>query len=113
MHVRHHFGRVEIVDRDSGAQLGGGAGTPSAWVPWRCQSADRVALIDLLQRYGRHHPTGVVMIPEDRIQATVHYTAHNPTHGHLREAFVVAVEPIGSDGIDGPPPRDASYVPAT
>ena len=27
-HVRHHFGRVEIVDRDGGAQLGAGAGTP-------------------------------------------------------------------------------------
>ena len=72
----------------------------------------RVALIDLLQRYGRHHPTGVVTIPEDRIQATVHYTARTPTHGHLREAFVVAVEPIGSDGIDGPSPRDPSCVPA-
>ena len=72
----------------------------------------RVALVDLLQRYGRHHPTGVVMIPEDRIQAIVHYTARTPTHGHLREAFVVAVEPIGSDGIDGPSPRDPSCVPA-
>ena len=72
----------------------------------------RVALIDLLQRYGRHHPTGVVMIPEDRIQAIVHYTARTPTHGHLREAFVVAVEPIGSDSIDGPPPKDPSCVPA-
>jgi hypothetical protein len=41
----------------------------------------RVALIELLQRYGRHHPTGVVMIPEDRIQATVHYTARTPPHG--------------------------------
>ncbi len=72
----------------------------------------RLALIDLLQRYGRHHPTGVVMIPEDRIQATVHYTAHAPTHGHLREAFVVAVEPIGSDDIDGSSPRDRSHLPA-
>ena len=73
----------------------------------------RVALIDLLQRYGRHHPTGVVTIPEDRIQATVHYTARTPTHGHLREAFVVAVEAIGSDTIDGQPPRDPSYLPAS
>jgi hypothetical protein len=38
----------------------------------------RVALIELLQRYGRHHPTGVVTIPEDRILATVHYTAAPP-----------------------------------
>ena len=72
----------------------------------------RVALIDLLQRYGRHHPTGVVTIPEDRIQATVHYTARTPTRGHLRAAAVVAVEPIGSDGIDGRSPRDPSCVPA-
>jgi ATP-dependent DNA ligase len=73
----------------------------------------RVALIDLLQRYGRHHPSGVVMIPQDRIQAIVHYTARTPTHGHLREAFVVGVEAIGSDGIDGPSPRDPSCVPAS
>jgi ATP-dependent DNA ligase len=71
----------------------------------------RVALIDLLQRYGRHHPTGIVMIPEDRIQAIVHYTARTPTHGHLREAFVVGVEPVGSENIGGSPPRDPSCVP--
>jgi hypothetical protein len=72
----------------------------------------RVALVELLQRYGRRHPTGVVTIPEDRIQAVVHYTARTPTHGHLREAFVVAVEPIGSDGIDSPSPREPSLSPA-
>jgi ATP-dependent DNA ligase len=72
----------------------------------------RFALIDLLHRYGRHHPTGVVTIPEDRTQATVHYTARTPTHGHLWAACVVGVEPMGSDGIDRPSPRDPSYVPA-
>ena len=60
----------------------------------------------------RHHPTGVVMIPESRIQAIAHYTARTPTHGHLREAFVVAVEPMGSDSTDCAPPRDPSCVPA-
>jgi ATP-dependent DNA ligase len=73
----------------------------------------RVALIDLLQRYGRHHPTGVVTIPADRVRATVHYPARTPTHGHLREAFVVAVEPIDSDGIDDRRREIPSYVPAT
>jgi hypothetical protein len=71
----------------------------------------RVALIELLQRYGRHHPTGVVTIPEDHIQAVVHYTARTPTHGHLREAFVVGVEPIGSDGIDQSAPERTLSVP--
>ena len=28
---------------------------------------------------------------------SLYYTSRKPTHGHLREAFVVAVEPIGSD----------------
>jgi ATP-dependent DNA ligase len=57
---------------------------------------ERVALIDLLQRYGRQHPTGAVTIPEDCIQAVVHYTARTPTHGHLREAFVMAIAPAGN-----------------
>ena len=67
----------------------------------------RVALVDLLQRYRRHHPSGVVMVPEKPHPG--HRALHRPhAHGHRREAFVVAVEPIGSDGIDGPSPRDPS-----
>jgi bifunctional non-homologous end joining protein LigD len=57
---------------------------------------ERRALVDLLQSYGRHHPTGTVTIPEDRIQAVVQYTSRTPTHGHLREAFVVSIEPAHS-----------------
>jgi bifunctional non-homologous end joining protein LigD len=53
----------------------------------------RHALLELIERHGRRHPTGTVTIPEDALKATVHYTCRTPTHGHLREAFVVAVHP--------------------
>jgi ATP-dependent DNA ligase len=56
---------------------------------------DRQDLISLLHRYGRQHPTGTVTIPEDCLTATVRYTSRTPTHGHLREAFVLAVRPSG------------------
>jgi hypothetical protein len=81
-------------------------GFPTA--PLAMPERQRVALVDLLQRYGRHHATGVVTIPEDCIRATVHDTARTPTRGHLREAFVVAVEPIGSERTDGASPTDPS-----
>jgi hypothetical protein len=55
----------------------------------------QAALIDLLRRYGRSHPTGTVTIPPDCLQAVVQYTARTPTHGQLREAVVVAIEPAG------------------
>jgi hypothetical protein len=51
------------------------------------------ALVDLLQRYGRSHPTGAITIPEDRLTATVRFTNRTPTHGLLREATIVAVHP--------------------
>jgi ATP-dependent DNA ligase len=57
---------------------------------------ERASLIDLLRRYGRQHPTGAATIPEDCIQAVVHYTARTPTHGRLREAFALAIEPAGN-----------------
>jgi hypothetical protein len=53
----------------------------------------RRALLELIERHGRRHPTGTVTIHEDALKATVHYTCRTPTHGHLREAFVVAVHP--------------------
>jgi hypothetical protein len=53
---------------------------------------ERRALVDLIQRYGRQHPTGTITIPEDRTKAVVHYTSRTPTHGQLREAFVVSIE---------------------
>jgi hypothetical protein len=56
--------------------------------------AERTALVDLVRRYGRQHPTGAVTIPEECITATVHYTSRTPTHGILREAVVVAVRPL-------------------
>jgi bifunctional non-homologous end joining protein LigD len=54
---------------------------------------DRHNLVDLLHRYGRQHPTGAVTIADDCLTATVRYTSRTPTHGHLREAFVIAVQP--------------------
>ena len=56
---------------------------------------DRQDLVDLLHKYGRQHPTGTVTIPDDCLTATVRYTSRTPTHGHLREAFVLAVHPAG------------------
>ena len=47
-----------------------------------------------MQRYGRHHPSGTIVIADDRTQAVVSYTSRTPAHGHLREAIVVAVEPV-------------------
>jgi ATP-dependent DNA ligase len=58
---------------------------------------ERMALIDLLHRYGRHHPTGTITIPDTCLTATVRYTSRTPTHGHLREAFVLAVRPAARD----------------
>ena len=56
---------------------------------------DRQDLLDLLHKYGRQHPTGTVTIPGDCLTATVRYTSRTPTHGNLREAFVLAVQPAG------------------
>jgi hypothetical protein len=91
------------VDQRSGSYQGFGRGWSSLSLPW--QLGERVD--DRI----RHHPTGVVMIPENRIQAIVHYAARTPTHGHLREAFVVPIEPMGSDSTDCAPPRDPSLCP--
>jgi bifunctional non-homologous end joining protein LigD len=54
----------------------------------------RAALRGLLERYGQRDPTGTVTIPVDCIQAVVHYTSRTPTHGYLREGFVVSVGPV-------------------
>jgi ATP-dependent DNA ligase len=56
----------------------------------------RAAVVGLLERYGQRHSSGTISIPLDCIQAVVHYTSRTPTHGHLREAFVISVEPAGS-----------------
>jgi hypothetical protein len=56
---------------------------------------ERAELVDLLHRYGRQHPTGTITIPANCLTATVRYSSRTPTHGHLREAFVLAVHPAG------------------
>jgi hypothetical protein len=61
----------------------------------------RAAVLDLLERYGQRHSSGTITIPTDCIQAVVHYTARTPTHGRLREAFVVSVEPAGGRSSGG------------
>src|SRR5262249_31181555 len=70
----------------------------------------RTRLVHLLERYGRRHPTGTIPTPPDCMQAVVHYTARTPTHGHLREAFVVSIGPAQSTGNaeDRPQPRSIS-----
>ncbi len=54
---------------------------------------ERSALVDLLRRSGRHHPSGAVTIPTDCIAVTVTYTSRTPTNRVLREASVVRVRP--------------------
>jgi hypothetical protein len=70
----------------------------------------RAAVLDLVERYGQSHSNGTITIPTDCIQALVHYTSRTPTHGHLREAFVVSIEPAGSAPSGG---TSRSAVPAT
>jgi hypothetical protein len=56
----------------------------------------RVALVDLMGRYGRRHSCGTVTIPSECIQAVVHYTSRTPTRGQLREASVASIQPAVS-----------------
>jgi hypothetical protein len=63
--------------------------------------SQRSAVVELLHRYGRRHPTGTITIPGDCLTATVRYTSRTPTHGHLREAFVLAVQPAGPGPTSG------------
>jgi hypothetical protein len=58
--------------------------------------AERTALVALLERYGRSHPTGTITIPEDCLTATVRFTRRAPTHRVLREAVVVGVQPMST-----------------
>jgi hypothetical protein len=53
----------------------------------------RASLVGLIERYGQRQSSGTITIPADCIEALVHYTSRTPTHGRLREAFVVWVEP--------------------
>jgi ATP-dependent DNA ligase len=74
------------------AEGGDPIGTASLALP----EAERAAVVNLLERYGRSHPTGAITIPEDCLLATVRYTSRTPTHGLLREAVVTAVRPATS-----------------
>ena len=40
--------------------------------------SQRSALVDLLHRYGRRHPTGTITIPDDCLTTTVRYTSAPP-----------------------------------
>lgn len=44
----------------------------------------RRGLVDLIERHGRRHPSGMITITEDALQATVHYTCRTPAHRNLR-----------------------------
>jgi hypothetical protein len=77
---------------------------PMAVASLALADSQRAALVELLHRYGRRHPTGTVTIPADCLTATVRYTARTPTHGHLREAFVLAVHPAGQTPISAGAP---------
>ena len=76
-------------------------GDPIAVATLAIADSQRSALVDLLHRYGRQHPTGTITIPDDSLTATVRYTSRTPTHGHLREAFVLAVQPAGPGPTSG------------
>ena len=87
------------MDPTGAAHVPGGLilakGDPIAVATLALADSERAALVDLLHRYGPRHPTGTVTIPAACLSATVRYTSRAPTHGHLREAFVSAVQPAG------------------
>jgi hypothetical protein len=68
-------------------------GEPIGVATLSLREPDRAGLVGLLQRFGRSHPTGTITIPEACLTATVRHTSRTPTHGLLREAVVVAVQP--------------------
>jgi ATP-dependent DNA ligase len=72
------------------------AGEPVGTATLALPEEQRAAVVELLRRYGRSHPTGTITISPDCLQAVVRYTSRTPTHGHLREAVVVAIEPAAS-----------------
>jgi ATP-dependent DNA ligase len=74
------------------AEDGEPIGTASLALP----EADRVALVNLMERYGQSHPSATITIPEGCLTATVRFTSRTPTHRLLREASVVAVHPASS-----------------
>ncbi len=86
--------RPSTPSRPGGLILVEGDG-PIAVATLALADKDRQDLVDLLHRWGRRHPTGAITIPPDCLTAPVRYTSCTPTHGHLREASLMAVQPAG------------------
>jgi hypothetical protein len=61
---------------------------------------DRTALVDLLQRYGRSHPTGTTTILDHYLVPRVRLTSRTPTHRLPREPVIVAVQPVSGPSVD-------------
>jgi hypothetical protein len=55
-------------------------------------AAEKEALLGLIHRYGRSHPTGTITVPGGCLEAVVEFTSRTLS-GHLREATAVAVQP--------------------
>ena len=53
---------------------------------------EKEALLGLIRRYGRTHPTGTITVPDGCLEAVVEFTSRTLS-GHLREATAVAVQP--------------------
>lgn len=53
--------------------------SPSSLGALAIPESQRVGLINLLQRYGRCHPAGIILIPDDPHRAIVPCTARTPT----------------------------------
>jgi bifunctional non-homologous end joining protein LigD len=53
---------------------------------------EKEALVGLIRRYGRTHPTGTITVPDGCLEAVVEFTSRTVSR-HLREAIAVAVQP--------------------
>jgi ATP-dependent DNA ligase len=74
------------------------AGEPVGLATLAVSEDQRAALVELLRRYGRSHPTGTITIPSDCIQAVVRYTSRTPNPRAPARSVVLAIEPAGSVG---------------
>ena len=63
--------------------LVGGDGEPIGTATLTTPLNQRQALAHLFARYGRHHPTGMVAVPEGRLSATVRYSSRTPVRGRF------------------------------
>ena len=99
--AREQAGRVPL----SGAReaLSGPAAVSrgTEWTDRLPELASLTALDDVVLAKAKH-----------KLEQRLQVARWRPSTPARAGAFVVAVEPIGSDGIDGPSPRDPSCVPA-